>query len=121
MDESMDDGNEEWVAVAAADAVPDGGAVRIPSAVAGAEADIALFNDGGRFYALADRCSHGGGSLSEGWLEDGEVECPLHSGRFCLRTGEALEPPVVVDAPVHQTRSEGGQVWIRARNGRAAS
>ncbi|MES4134813.1 Rieske 2Fe-2S domain-containing protein, partial [Escherichia coli] len=30
---------------------------------------IALFNVGGEFYAINDRCSHGNASMSEGYLE----------------------------------------------------
>ncbi|MPM63512.1 3-phenylpropionate/cinnamic acid dioxygenase ferredoxin subunit [bioreactor metagenome] len=49
---------------------------------------IALFNIGGEFFALNDRCSHGNASMSEGYVEDDfTVECPLHSARFCVRTG----------------------------------
>ncbi|MDN3258204.1 Rieske (2Fe-2S) protein, partial [Streptomyces sp. MA25(2023)] len=33
---------------------------------------------GGAFHALADRCSHLAGPLSEGTVADGCVECPWH-------------------------------------------
>lgn len=52
---------------------------------------VAVFNIDGEFYAIADRCSHGNASMSEGYVEDdGTVECPLHAARFCLKTGKAL-------------------------------
>lgn len=55
---------------------------------------IALFHIAGEFFALNDRCTHGNASMSEGYVEDdGTVECPLHSARFCVRSGEALCQP----------------------------
>lgn len=51
------------------------------------EHDVAVFRVGEKFFALADRCTHGDARLSEGWVEDGCVECPLHQARFNLATG----------------------------------
>ena len=46
-----------------------------------------------QFYAVEDRCSHRGGSLSKGKINYlGEVICPWHEYRFNLKTGrEAME------------------------------
>ena len=46
---------------------------------------VALFNVGGTCYAIDDTCTHRGGSLSEGTLDNDDVTCPLHSARFCVR------------------------------------
>ena len=48
---------------------------------------IALYNDDGEYYAIADACPHEGTSLGQGVLHDGRVICPLHSWVFELRTG----------------------------------
>ena len=48
---------------------------------------IALFRDGDSARAFADRCPHAGGSLGDGWVEDGECVCPLHRWRFRLADG----------------------------------
>ena len=64
---------------------------------------IAVFNIGGEFFALQDRCPHRGGSLSEGRLtglveaaepgvytyaRGGEIlRCPWHGWEFDVRTG----------------------------------
>lgn len=42
----------------------------------------------GELYAIDDTCTHQDASLADGWLEGCEVECPLHSAIFDLRTGE---------------------------------
>ncbi|STL12468.1 3-phenylpropionate dioxygenase ferredoxin subunit [Escherichia coli] len=54
---------------------------------------IALFNVGGEFYAINDRCSHGNASMSEGYLEDdATVECPATRRQFLPENGESVMP-----------------------------
>jgi NAD(P)H-dependent nitrite reductase small subunit len=72
-----------WVKVAEAAAFPPGSGRTV---VAG-QLRVALFNDGGRFYAIDDGCPHQGASLGEGLLHGGRVVCPLHSWVFDVRTG----------------------------------
>ncbi|SAL63446.1 aromatic hydrocarbons catabolism-related dioxygenase [Caballeronia udeis] len=45
------------------------------------------------YFVLSDMCSHGPGSLSQGYVEGCEVECPFHQGRFDIRTGQPTAPP----------------------------
>lgn len=78
----------------------------------GAGLDIALFNVQGRYFALADRCPHGNASLSEGWLEDGKIECPLHQARFEVATGRVLCGPARENARIFDVRVEAGAVFI---------
>ncbi len=54
---------------------------------------IALLNDGGRFYALGNECSHRGGPLADGAVADGRVTCPWHGAQFDLATGNPVSPP----------------------------
>ena len=54
---------------------------------------IAVFQAGGEFYALDDRCSHADASLSDGWVDGKCVACPWHGAQFSLETGDALSPP----------------------------
>ncbi|SOB94631.1 nitrite reductase small subunit NirD [Rhodobacter maris] len=42
-----------------------------------------------RVFALADRCAHKGGPLSEGIVHGHKVTCPLHNWVFSLETGQA--------------------------------
>ena len=58
--------------------------------------EIAVFNVDGELYALDDYCSHEEGSLSEGYMEACEIECPVHGARFDLRTGEVKGDPAVL-------------------------
>jgi 3-phenylpropionate/trans-cinnamate dioxygenase ferredoxin subunit len=73
---------------------------------------IALFRRGDSFFAIGDTCTHAGGSLSEGFLEGYEVECPLHGARFDLRTGEALCAPAFEPVPSYPTRVVGEDIEV---------
>ena len=42
----------------------------------------------GVLYAIANTCSHRGGDLSKGTIQDGIVQCPRHGSRFDVRTGK---------------------------------
>lgn len=56
---------------------------------------VAVFNDGGEFFAIDDTCPHQGASLGEGTLHRGWVICPWHSWIFELRTGNCRGVPGV--------------------------
>ena len=45
------------------------------------------------YYVTQDLCTHGPGSMSEGFVEGCEVECPFHQGKFDIRSGAPTAPP----------------------------
>ncbi|WAP52275.1 bifunctional 3-phenylpropionate/cinnamic acid dioxygenase ferredoxin subunit [Arthrobacter sp. ATA002] len=103
----------EGIRIAAVEDIGEGTAVKVDAEVAGTADDVAVFrSDNGSFYALNDTCTHEDASLSEGWIEDTEVECPVHSARFCLRTGEALCLPALINATTHRVEVRGGDVYL---------
>ena len=70
---------------------------------------LALFNLGGTFYALDNRCTHMGGPLGEGAVETNQVTCPWHGSIFNITTGEVVGPPArrpVATFPVHVVLNE---------------
>lgn len=73
---------------------------------------IAVFRTDEGVYALNDRCTHGNYSLSEGWVEDGTVECPKHASSFCLANGKVLNLPATQDAPTHDVDVVDGRVLL---------
>jgi nitrite reductase/ring-hydroxylating ferredoxin subunit len=75
---------------------------------------LAVFNVGGEFYVLDDMCTHGPGSLSEGFIEDDVVECDFHNGKFNIRTGEVVAPPCMIPAKTYPVTIEDGTVYIEA-------
>ena len=58
------------------------------TAIVAGDLQLALFNDGGDYFAIDDTCPHQGASLATGLLHEGRVICPLHSWVFELRTGQ---------------------------------
>ena len=74
--------------------------------------EIALYRIGDEFFATDDTCTHAHGSLSEGYVEDGEIECPLHGGCFNIRTGEATCPPATEPLATYEVRIEGEDILI---------
>ena len=73
---------------------------------------IAIFRLEDGVYALRDRCTHGNGRLSDGYVEDGLVECPLHAGCFDIRTGRARRAPVTIDVRSYPTHVKDGTVYV---------
>jgi nitrite reductase (NADH) small subunit len=75
--------------------------------------ELAIFNLGGRFLAIENRCPHKGGPLSDGIVTGCAVVCPLHAWKVRLDTG-GVERPGSADACVHTfpTRIEGDIVLV---------
>jgi nitrite reductase/ring-hydroxylating ferredoxin subunit len=73
---------------------------------------LAVFNVGGEFYVTDDLCTHGPGSLSEGYIEDDIVECNFHNGQFNIRTGEVVSPPCMVPIKTYPALVVDGKVSI---------
>ena len=73
---------------------------------------VALFRIDGEFFATDSMCTHATALLSEGYVEDGCVECPLHQGRFDIRTGKAMCTPVTVDLRTHPVKREGDDIYV---------
>ena len=67
-----------------------------------------------RFYALSEKCTHRGGPLSEGTLEQGVVTCPWHFGQFELKTGKVLGPPPSEPLETFDVRVEDGTLYVSA-------
>ena len=75
---------------------------------------IGVFNCGGQFFAIEDRCSHDDGPLAEGeWDEEAcTVECPRHGSQFDLRTGRPLSLPAYEPVETFPVRVEDGMVKV---------
>ncbi|MGZ5813315.1 MAG: non-heme iron oxygenase ferredoxin subunit [Xanthobacteraceae bacterium] len=73
---------------------------------------LAVFNIDGEFFVTDDACTHGPGSLSEGYIEDDVVECNFHNGQFNIKTGEVVAPPCMIPVKTYRTVVENGKVFI---------
>ena len=63
-------------------------------------------------------CTHDGGVLGEGELDEQAVECPRHGGRFDLFSGRVLALPPVRPVNAYETRVVGDEVWVRLEGDR---
>lgn len=75
---------------------------------------VVLVRRGERIYALAEVCSHLGGPLAEGKLEDDSVRCPWHGSRFALEDGRVLDGPATHPQPCLEARVRDGRIEVRA-------
>jgi nitrite reductase/ring-hydroxylating ferredoxin subunit len=73
---------------------------------------LAVYNLDGDFYVTDDTCTHGPGSLSEGYIEDDIIECNFHGGQFNIKTGEVASPPCMVPIRTYPTSVQDGKVVI---------
>jgi len=84
-----------------------------PGHMIGVEAggkEIVVFNLEGKFYAIANRCTHMSCMLSDGTLKGGNVTCPCHGSIFDVTTGTAIKGPAKKPEPTYQTKIEAEQV-----------
>jgi anthranilate 1,2-dioxygenase large subunit len=82
---------------------------------------IALYRLGDEVFATHGICTHALAFLSDGWVEDGRIECPLHQGQFDIRTGKALCSPVTEDLRVYPVKRDGDDILINLSDDAAAT
>lgn len=97
-----------WIRIASANDLSDDEVVGLQVGAT----RIALYRSEGNFFATANRCTHAEALMSEGYLEDGCIECPLHQARFDIRTGKVLCGPATVDLPTYPVRRDGDDLFI---------
>jgi 3-phenylpropionate/trans-cinnamate dioxygenase ferredoxin component len=75
---------------------------------------LGVYNCGGAFFAIEDRCSHDDGPLCEGdWDNEGcTVICPRHGSQFDLRSGRPLSLPAYEPVDTFPVRVEDGVVKV---------
>ncbi|TDC53007.1 iron-sulfur protein [Actinomadura sp. KC345] len=104
------EGPEEWTPVLADAELPEG--AHRTAAADGVR--VLLHRMDGKVYALANTCSHMGGPLGEGTIEDGCVTCPWHGSTFRFGDGGIERGPASSPQPFYETRVQSGRIEIRA-------
>jgi nitrite reductase/ring-hydroxylating ferredoxin subunit len=90
---------------------------------------IGIFNVGGEYYALSNRCPHQGAELCKGWIvglvqsdgpghykvtRQGEfLRCPWHGWEFEIRTGQSYCDPKSVKARNFKVQVEPGAELVK--------
>ena len=99
----------EWHDVAARDQLdPD-----FPIGVEVNGQPVGLFLLGDQVYALDDVCPHAFAILSQGFQENGQIECPLHAARFDIASGKCLNEVADRDIRCFPVRVADGRVSVR--------
>lgn len=74
---------------------------------------VVVLHVSGEVFAIDDVCTHDGGPLGEGELDDHTIACPRHGAKFDIRTGAAVTMPATRPTKVHGVKVEGGEVFVR--------
>ena len=99
----------EFVPVARTTDVPDPGKLTVDVD----ERLVVLIHAGSSWYCIDDVCTHDGGPLGEGPLEDDAIACPRHGAKFDVRTGAAMSMPATVPTAVHEVKVDGDNVLVK--------
>ncbi len=97
------------ILVCALSDVPEEGAIRVELA----GRPVCIARSQGEVFALSDVCSHADVALSEGEVEDGQIECWLHGSLFDLRTGQPSGLPAIRPVPTYPVTVEGDDVLVK--------
>jgi len=98
----------EWVTVARVTDIPPARVIVVEVG----DHEVALCNVNGQLYAIDDVCTHDGGPLDQGELDDAEIECPRHGARFDVRSGAATQLPAFEPVETHAVRLDGDRVQV---------
>ena len=90
----------------------EGVTVRVDREDGDGRTGIAVFNVGGEFHAIENRCSHVGGSLGNGRLAGTTVTCPLHGAKFDVTTGDVIQPPADEPVRAYDVEVDDGEVVV---------
>lgn len=101
---------EEWT-TALADAALGEGDTKVVDV---GEVSVMVTRRDGRVFALRDRCTHRGGPLHQGTIEDGCVVCPWHDSAFRLDDGSVARGPATAPQPAYDVRVREGTIEVRA-------
>ena len=102
--------SEGWMRVAALTELAEDAALPVRLR----DVPIALYCIGGEVHAIDDVCTHAFALLSQGFVEGGTIECPLHQACFDIATGRRLSGPAPADLRSYPVRIDGGEVYVRA-------
>ncbi len=82
---------------------------------------IFVVRHNGRIFAMAEKCSHLGGPLSEGEFDGETVVCPWHYSKFSIEDGSILVGPATYAQPCFQVRVRDGQIEVKKPQGMVAN
>jgi nitrite reductase/ring-hydroxylating ferredoxin subunit/uncharacterized membrane protein len=106
---AFDPGPTDWTPTVDESQLPEGRPIRVVVE----DTPVLVLHEGESIFAIHDRCSHRGCSLSNGELQGNEIVCACHGSRFDLRDGSLRGGPATVPQPAFQVRRNEGRVEVR--------
>lgn len=85
----------------------------MPLSVKAGQTEVGVYLVNGQYYALEDICPHAYALLSQGFVMDDEIECPLHAARFNIATGKCTGGPGGRDLKVYPLCVEEDRILVK--------
>jgi nitrite reductase/ring-hydroxylating ferredoxin subunit len=85
----------------------------MPLTIKAGDQEVGVYLVNGQYYALEDICPHAYALLSQGFVMEGEIECPLHAARFNITTGKCTAGPGGRDLKVYPLRLEDDRIFVK--------
>ena len=98
----------KWIKACDTHALAVDGVTRVESAAG----PIAVYHLRDGWFATQDTCTHAVASLADGFVEDGMIECPVHAGKVCIKTGEPRTLPATEPLATFVVKIEGEDVLL---------
>ena len=105
----MDSNLENYHAVVSVSELED----RIPYPVDIGADEIAIVSMDGEIFAISNICTHEYACLSDGYVEENRIVCPLHLAEFDITTGAVIEEPAEEDLQTYSVKVVEGQVYVK--------
>jgi 3-phenylpropionate/trans-cinnamate dioxygenase ferredoxin component len=77
---------------------------------------IVLVRLGDDVFCLEDVCTHDGGTLGDGELDEHCLVCPRHGAKFDVRTGEAVTMPATEPTRSYEVKVDQGMVLVKCED-----
>jgi nitrite reductase/ring-hydroxylating ferredoxin subunit len=101
------------IELCAKDEIGEGEVIKVETG----DLELAVYRVEGGFFVTDDLCTHGPGSLSEGYLEGHVIECDFHQGKFDIRNGEVVAPPCILKLKTYRVVPHDSAVVIEVPAG----
>ena len=99
----------EFIRICRLDELPERGAAAAD--INGRIVSLVRTGDG-TVHCIDDTCTHANVSLSEGDVDNCQIECWLHGSMFDLRTGKPTNLPATEPVATFATELRGGDVYV---------
>ena len=77
-------------------------------------AKVLVVNLNGSIFAIGDKCTHRGCSLSKGTIMGDNLKCACHGSTFNLKTGALVKGPAKNPEPMYKVKIEENQIMVSA-------